>query len=278
MRPLKALIPLLCLVSPLPAAGLDVTVTPKVVQMGAFYNGTKVRIECLCEPGTKPIIVIRGSEVKQVFKVKGRAGPIWVSTGKVSISGVPSVYVSMNPQPLGDLLKPEAIEKYQLDVPALKKQIKIEPPPADPDLIRVNYLKLKSIEDNYRVINGAVKMGTAGPSGVPYSAELDWPKKVPPGNYEVLVYECRNGSVVKELHTTMELTRVGFPAFMASLAQDHAQVYGLVAVIVALLAGIGVDFIVASLRRTRKPGSTLEPAEAVPTPSEHSPTPRIKEL
>lgn len=275
MKLLKALVPLLCLVSPLSAAALDVKVTPQVVQMGAFYNGTKVRVECLCEPGAKPVVVIRGSELKQIFKVKGRAGPIWVTTGKVSISGVPSVYLSMSPQAVGDFLKPEAIERYQLDLSAIRKQIKIQPPTTNQDIIRVNYLKLKRKENSYQVINGALKMGTPGPAGVPYSAGLYWPKKAPPGNYEVAVYECRNGSVIKEFHTTLAVERVGFPAFMALLAQDHAQVYGLLAVVVALLAGVGVDFTVASLRRKKKPAPATEPVPASP---EHASAARIKEV
>jgi Putative transmembrane protein (Alph_Pro_TM) len=276
MRLLKALIPLLCLVSPLPAAGLDVKVTPQVVQMGTFYNGTRVKIEGLCERGTKPVIVIRGSEVKQVFNVKGRAGPIWVTTGKVSISGVPSVYVSMSPQPVSDFLKPAVIEKYQLDLAALKKQIKIQPPGTNQEIIGVNYLKLKNKEKSYRVINDALKMGAPGTAGVPYSVDLDWSKKAPPGNYEVVVYECRNGSVVKEFHTTLEVARVGFPAFMASLAQTHAELYGLLAVVVALLAGLGVDFAVASLHREKKHTHAPESAQALPTHSEHSPIPPVK--
>jgi hypothetical protein len=259
MKPLKALV-LLWLISPLAAAGLGIKVTPEVVEMGAFYNGAKIRIEYLSEPDAKPVVVIRGSEVSEVFNVKGRAGPIWVNTGKVSISGVPSLYLSMSPQAVSEFLQPEAIEKYMLDLMALKKQIKIEPREMDGDILRTEYLRLKSDENSYRFMSDAVKMGAAGQDGVPYVIDLEWPRTAPPGDYEVVVYESRNGAITKELHAPLKVDRVGFPAFMASLAKKRAELYGVLCVILAVLAGFGMDSLVAALRRRSKGGP--ESAEA----------------
>ncbi len=262
MKLLKGLVTALVLlwsVSPLSAANPDVKVTPEVVEMGAFYNGTKVRIEFLGAPDAKPLVVIRGAEAKEVLNVKGRAGPIWTNTGKVSISGVPSLILAMSPQAVSDFLQPEAIEKYQLDPSALKKQIRIEPQAMDRDVIRANYLKLKTEENSYRFISNApLTRGEPSVDGVRYGMDFDWPKKAPPGKYEVVVYESRDGAIVRERRASLEVTRVGFPAFMASLASTRAELYGLMAVILAALAGFGMDSLVAALRRKRKsaaPGS-----------------------
>jgi len=260
MNPLKAVV-LLWLISPLAAAGLGLKVTPQVVEMGTFYKGAKIQIEYLSEPDAKPVVVIRGSEVSETFNVKGRAGPIWVNTGKVSISGVPSLYLSMSPQAVSEFLQPEAIEKYMLDLTALKKQIKIEPREMDGDILRTEYLKLKSSENSYRFISDAVKTGEAGQDGVPYLIDLEWPRNAPPGDYEVVVYEFRNGSIAKELHAPLKVDRVGFPATIASLAKNRPELYGVLCVILAVLAGFGMDSLVAALRRKRK--SRPEPAEAI---------------
>jgi len=251
MKPLKALV-LLWLISPLAAAGLGIKVTPQVVEMGTFYNGARVRIEYLGEPDAKPVVLIRGSEVHELFNVKGRAGPIWANTGKVSISGVPSLYLSMSPQAVSDFLQPEAIEKYVLDLTALKKQIRIEPREMDRDLLRSEYLKLKSNEKSYRFVSDALKMGEAGRDGVPYAVDLEWPRSAPPGDYEVVVYEFRNGAIAGESHAPLKVNRVGFPAYMASLASNRAELYGVLCVILAALAGFGMDSLVAALRRRKR--------------------------
>ena len=260
MKPLNTLL-LLLLISPLPAAGFGIKVTPEVVQMGALYNGAKIRIEYLSEPDAKPVVVIKGSEVSELFNVKGRAGPIWVNTGKVSISGVPSLYLAMSAQAVSEFLQPEAIEKYMLDLAALEKQIRIEPREMDRDILRAEYLKLKSSENSYRFISDAVKMGEAGQDGVPYLIDLEWPRNAPPGDYEVVVYEFRNGSMAREFNAPLKVERVGFPAFMVSLAKNRAELYGGLSVILAVLAGFGMDSLVAALRRKGKSGP--KPAEVI---------------
>ena len=95
-------------------------------------------------------------------------------------------------------------------------------------------------------------MGEAGQDGVPYVIDLEWPRNAPPGDYEVVVYEFRNGSIAKEFHAPLKVDRVGFPAFMVSLANKRAELYGVLCVILAVLAGFGMDSLVAALRRKGK--------------------------
>jgi hypothetical protein len=251
-----------CLISPLAAAGLGLQVTPQVVQMGAFYNGAKIRIEYLSAPDAKPVVLIKGSEVHEHFNVKGRAGPIWVNSGKLSISGVPSLYLSMSQQAVSEFLPPETIDKYTLDLMALKRQIRIDPPEMDRDVLRTEYLKLKSNEKSYQFVNDALKVGVADQDGVPYVIDLEWPRNAPPGDYEVVVYEFRNGAVANELHAPLKVDRVGFPAYMASLAKNRAELYGVLCVILAVLAGFGMDSLVAALRRKGKGGPASGEAPA----------------
>lgn len=169
-----------------------------------------------------------------------------------------------------DLLKAEVIAEHELDLAAVKKRIRIEPPDMDRDLLHDEYLKLKTMESTYVVHDGSVKIGQPDLEGVPYSVDLEWPEKAPPGDYEVVVYECRNGSVVGEFHTNLKVARVGFRAFMVALSLNHGELYGLVAVATASLAGFGIDFLVAGLRRKR-PAPVSEPEEAVSAHPEHSP-------
>lgn len=257
----KAVI-LLLFATQLRADDLSVRLTPSTIRMGTFYAGAQVRVDGECARDAKVIVVIKGNEVAESFNVKGRVGPIWVNTGKVRTSGVPSLFLLFSPEPASNFLRPDAVEKYNLDLASLKKQLRIEPKSMDQDLIRSNYIKLKLGEDTYRLMNGAVKMGEAGANGAPFAIEFQWPKKAPPGTYEVSVYECRSGEVTRELHTPLAVAEVGFPAFMASLARDHASLYGVLAVIVTMIAGFGIDFIVASFRRKKRIAPVSAPQAA----------------
>ncbi len=77
----------------------------------------------------------------------------------------------------------------------------------------------------------------------PFSLAFRWPKKAPPGNYEVRVYEVVGGAVVRDASVPFSVVRTGFPAWLSALAENRAPLYGATAVLVAVLAGFGIDLL-----------------------------------
>jgi uncharacterized protein (TIGR02186 family) len=253
------------------AAQPPIRVTPPTIEMGVFYDGARVRIEGLAEPGSRALVVVRGAGIKEVFNRKGRVGPIWVNAGKVEISAVPSLFLCFTPEPVAALLNRSEIDRCQLDETALKSQMRVEPPAMDQEIIREHYLKLKRQDGSLQVASGAVKMGPPAPAGEPFSVEFHWPKKAPPGRYEVRVYECRDGKVINQSSIPLEVLAVGFPARLARLAREHGSLYGAMAVVIAVLAGFTIDFLASRLikrRARRRLPVVLEPAPEAAQPQE----------
>jgi hypothetical protein len=253
------------------AAQPPIRVTPPTIEMGVFYDGARVRIEGLAEPGSRVLVVVRGAGVKEVFNRKGRVGPIWVNAGKVEISAVPSLFLCFTPEPVAALLGRGEIDRCQLDEAALKSQMRVEPRGMDQEIIREHYLKLKKQDGSLQVASGAVKMGPPGPAGEPFLVEFQWPKKAPPGRYEVRVYECREGKVVNQSSIPLDVLAVGFPARLARLAREHGSLYGAMAVLIAVLAGFTIDFLTSRLikrRARRRLPVVLEPGPEAAPPQE----------
>ena len=114
----------------------------------------------------------------------------------------------------------------------------------DPEALKVigdHYLDLKKKEGSYRRIADRVHVAEIGNGEAHYTLEFGWPKLAPPGSYQVEVYACRDGRIVGQSGTTMQLAEVGFPAFMANAAREHPYGYGILAVILAVIAGFGID-------------------------------------
>ena len=61
---------------PAQAEAPSVRLTPKVIEMGAFYSGKWTRISGVVARGSKAIVVVRGPDTEEVFNRKARAGPI----------------------------------------------------------------------------------------------------------------------------------------------------------------------------------------------------------
>jgi uncharacterized protein (TIGR02186 family) len=225
----------------------NVKLTPSTVELGTFYGGTKVHVAGTAAVGSKIIVVVRGPSAAEVFNKVGRVGPIWVNTGKVSISGVPSLLLIASSEPLNSCLSSTAIDQYQLDLGSLKKHMHIETKAPGRERVADDFLAFKAHQGNYRFNSVSVQMGAPTQQGVTYSLDFDMPKTAGPGKYQVSVLECGNGAVVNKADVDLAVVEVGFPALIARLARDRASLYGIISVIIAMVAGFGIDFIASRL-------------------------------
>jgi hypothetical protein len=246
-----------------------VKVTPSVVEMGTFYGGTKLRVEGTIPTGSKVVVIIKGKDVIELFNRVERVGPIWVNSGRVSVSGVPSLLLVFSSEPVSDCLRRRAMDDCLCDVEAIKKQVRIKPEQEASDSIAEDFLKLKLRQGNYQMSGGGVWVGSAvqaldatssaamtsetaevppSTDGTePYLLEFTWPKSAAVGTYEIRVHACRDGEVKESSVMPLKVVEIGFPAMITSLARNHASSYGVLSIIIAMLAGFGIDFIASRL-------------------------------
>ena len=293
------------------SSDLSVKVSPEAIQMGAFYNGAKMRIEGTAPSGSQVLVIIRGEEHDELFNKKGRVGPIWVNTDRIHVAFTPSLFLSFSGADVTTFLDPASIEAYQLDEQAIKNRLAsrshckcsttvrhhtwpgtitrcagIEPDLKYQELIRGYYLALKSREGRYQTHLGAVRMTSPGLSAAAadsqYSVDLDWPRSAPPGPYQVEVYACRNRMVAARTTTLLQVVEVGFPERMVTMSSGHPLAYGVLAILAAVLAGFTIDALTVRLRRRswRNPPSQgsrkvdlskPEPARPAEAVADHAP-------
>lgn len=219
-------------------------VTPRVIEAGAFYDGARVRIEGVVAPDTKVIVTVTGASHEETFNRKARFGPAWLSAGKVRISEAPSLYLRFSSERIA------AMGVAGFDEAALMARMRLAPPPPDSRAGRkllADYLALKKEDGMYGFAGQGVVLGPAGEDGAPFRVDFLWPKKAPPAEYQVHVYEVRGGAVSREGGVPIAVVRTGFPAWLANLAETRAPVYGVTAIVIGVLAGFGIDFLVTSV-------------------------------
>lgn len=61
------------------------------------------------------------------------------------------------------------------------------------------------------------------------------------------VLECRKGAVATQSDVDLALVEVGFPALIAHMAKEHASVYGIGSIVIAMLAGFGIDYLASRI-------------------------------
>lgn len=225
------------------------TVSPRTIPLGAFYDGADVTVEGGVAAGSNVIVTVTGTEAEAVFSRKVRFGPIWINSGKVHISGAPSVFLRFSTAPLASLIGERLMTEYRLDEPSLIADMHIAPRSRDgraEATFSKSYLALKKNDGSYVFGNGGIRLtGTAG--GVSFVLRFHWPKQAPPGVYTIHVHEIHDGDVVRQADVSIPVVRMGFPAWLAALAENRASLYGVTAVAIGSLAGFGIDFLATLL-------------------------------
>lgn len=231
---------------------LPFRIVPEAIEVGLFYPGAHVRVEGLARCDSRVVVVVRGGERDEEFYKKARVGPIWVSRGKVDISGVPALFYRFSSGALREFLSRDGIERFQLDEASIKAQMRIEPE-GDRDQIVASWLELKADERTYALNREALKWGAREHDVAPFSVDFAWPKRVPAAVYRVTVYECRDGSVERRAARAFPVVKVGFPAWLSSMATDHAPLYGVASVLAAVTVGFSTAFLMPLIFGKKRP-------------------------
>jgi hypothetical protein len=104
------------------------------------------------------------------------------------------------------------------------------------------FLKLKTSGGTYNT-NIKITLSEDGPGRQDVSAVLPIPPTVPPGTYTVVLYCFVDGQAVQRGEADLSIERVGLAHLMAHMAHNSSALYGVVAIAVAMLVGIGMGLV-----------------------------------
>lgn len=225
------------------AFGVTCKIAPDRVAITLGYHGAKLSISGQSGPADGILIQIQSPPGQTHLKYKGKAaGFLWMKMGTMRFDNIPSLYMLYTTAPLGELLKPEAQKKEGIGYAALKEKMIIHSTRKfiDKALWTDEFIKFKEQKNIYRIRPKAVHMAAGGGE---FRLELDWPFEAPPGKYAVQVLAVKDGRVNGSASGSIRIAKTGVVEQLTQLATRRAAVYGLLAILVAIVAGIGVGLI-----------------------------------
>ena len=89
---------------------------------------------------------------------------------------------------------------------------------------------------------GAVHFENIDEKWKSYEAHVQVPPRIVPGQYQVNVFELHQGTVVATTVEQFKVKEEGLPAILSNLAFKHGTLYGVLAVLIAIGAGLLMDF------------------------------------
>ena len=210
-----------------------------------FYHGSTVSIKGEADPNVELIIKITSPEGHQVLKQKGKiGGMLWMNVGQLKFDKTPNFYGLYSSQKIEDILSPEEMAKHVIGYPALEKHVEISPVRNDEEKAKwfEDFVKFKEEQKVYAYSPGTITM-TAKGDRQEYFIMTDWPYQAAPGDYRVAVYAVKNGKVVEQAESKVNVEQVGVVKTLATMAKDKAALYGFLSIGIALSAGFAVGMV-----------------------------------
>ena len=209
---------------------------PDVVEINSFFQGRNVTVAGTLPEGLGAVVEVMGPTTEEHLMRKGRRGPLWMNVGKISVSGVPSLYLVLSSQ--ADLLAGNRIDA-PWGFPSLIQRISLtgDIQANEQDKFKHQFLELKETQKLYGAWPEGLKVSPAGAGRQKVTGKFWVPSNIKPNTYKVCLTTVREGLAVDKVCLDMPVQMVGFPAFLMTMAYEHAALYGLLAIIIAIVVG-----------------------------------------
>ena len=227
------------------AQALTCSVTPDSIPITFFYHGAQLSVTGQSATADDLIVTVTSEPIDTVLKYKEKVGGlVWMKKGTLEFKDAPRVYLLHSTAALDRILGLVERNRNLLGYDGLREHIRIEDSAGNPaeDRWFDEYLKFKKEEKVYDIQEGSV-VRQHGIDGNTYQVAIDWPYQAPPGTYKVEVVAVRGGTVVDRVSTSFEVKSVGMIAALSKMAFEQPGLYGIMAVVIALLAGLAVGAI-----------------------------------
>lgn len=220
--------------TPARSVSLVADLSSHLIAITTGFSGAEVLLFGAVDGPGDVIVVVRGPEREQVLLRKSRVAGIWMNTARIRFRSAPTFYALSASRPLAEIAAPAILRSHELGIENLRLDLP-------------SSLASSNIAGEWReaLIAGKQRQGlfARAPGSVTFLGDrlfrtsVYLPPNVPVGLYRAEIYLLRDGQVVSAQATPLTVSKVGIEAEIFFFAHQNGALYGLIAVLAALVAG-----------------------------------------
>ena len=178
------------------------------------------------------IMTIHGPNRPIVVRKKERIAGLWMNGPSKTFSSVPGFYAVLASRPFRAIAPDETLQKLGIGFSNLDFGKSADGEAADG--FRANLIRLQTENLLFQESDDAVSF--LGRSL--FRGSVDLPVNVPIGRYTTQVFLFRDGKLLSQSQSSLQVHKVGFERVVYMLAFSYPLAYGLLAVLMAVSAGL----------------------------------------
>lgn len=231
---------LLILAIALPATAEEVVagLSQNRISISTNFDGSEILIfgavkrETPADDGALQVLItVEGPSEPLVVRKKAKRFGIWINTDQVEVTGAPSFYAVATTAPLSDMITNTQDLIYRISIPRAI-QLGNQRFPGDEAYERA-LIRIRENAGLYQTNIGAVTLE----EDTLFSASFRLPANLREGDYRARFFLTRNGKVIDNHTTEIDVKKVGLERFLFRLSRENPLIYGLMSLAIAIAAG-----------------------------------------
>ncbi|MFA5580978.1 MAG: TIGR02186 family protein [Paracoccaceae bacterium] len=215
------------------------------VGINASFDGSEILIFGAVRRDSPPpdaaplevVITVSGPLVPVTVRRKERRFGIWVNTDAVVLPGAPSFYAVSTTGPLAEVLSPTADIGHRIGLSQAIRPASAENLPEDTPAFTEALIRLRAQDMLYQVDEGGVILDR----DTLFRTSIRLPANLTEGRYSARIFLTRDGAIIDQHETAIDVRKVGLERFLFTLAHEQPLVYALLSLAIAMLAGWGAS-------------------------------------
>jgi uncharacterized protein (TIGR02186 family) len=213
------------------------------IQITTGFVGTDVLLFGTVGADSNVVVVVRGPEEQTAVWRKARFAGIWVNDQKVTFERVPSFYAVRSSAPLEEIAAETTRMRHGMGAEFLRLRPAAEEAAevSDTEVATFRKALIRNKEREGLFATEGDQITFLG--GQLFRTRLHFPANVPTGFYDVEVFMLQEGRVVHAQTTPLIVRKAGLGADVFFFAHNYSAVYGVIAVLLAVAAGVIAAFV-----------------------------------
>ncbi len=204
----------------------------RAIEIDSRFKGTEILLFGARNDAGDVVVVIRGPEFSYVVRKKERIAGIWVNSKEAYFKNANGFYDVATSRPLKEIKNDSLITSLGVGLDNLPLQVEAETE-ADGQEFKDAFLNKKKKENMYVPLIGEVLFI----GDTLFRTIIKFPENIPRGVYTAEVYLFSDGQLSGIQSTPIKVEKIGFDAMVYDFAYKYPATYGILAVIIALMAG-----------------------------------------
>ena len=179
------------------------------------------------------IVSIAGpSEPISVHK-KSKVFGIWMNTDTVEVDSAPSFYAVATSTDFSSTINDTDDLRYKVSIPRAIRSVSASLDVLDTASFSDAVIRIRSEKGLYQLLENTVDIDEQ----TLFRTSIHMPGDISDGDYTARILLTRNGNVIDEFSTIIDVRKVGLERFLFNLSRENPLLYGLMSIAIAIFAG-----------------------------------------